>query len=146
MLKKSIAAALLVVMLVWAEMALAPMFLMQAGHVHAALQKPEHQAAHHHHALPAGHPCCPGLHRVEITAPIEIAAGGLPCQDEHQCCFRQGPQNVPAPVSAGRSFSREMSPAQIAGLSPAHPESRVSPVSVATLGLPPGLFGMVLRI
>jgi hypothetical protein len=146
MLKKSIAAALLVVMLVWAEMAMAPMFLMQAGHVHAALQMPEHQAVHHHHAMPAGLPCCPGLHGVESTAPIEIAAGGLPCQDEHECCFRQGPQNIPAPVSAGRSFSREMSPAQIAELRPALSESRVSPLSVAAPGSPPGLFGMVLRI
>ena len=60
MLKKSIATALLVVMVAWAEMALAPMFLMHAGHVHAAHEMSEHRAAHHH-VMPAGHPCCPGL-------------------------------------------------------------------------------------
>ena len=41
MFKKSIAAALLVVMVAWAEMALAPMLAMHAGHVHPAREMPD---------------------------------------------------------------------------------------------------------
>jgi len=33
----------------------------------------------------------------------------LPCQDEHRCCFRQGPLNVPAPLNADTDF-HETSP------------------------------------
>src|ERR1019366_5235329 len=149
MLKKSIAAALLMVMVAWAEMALAPMFLMHAGHVHAAGEMSEHVAADHgaahHHVMPAGHPCCPGLGKTENTAPIEFAPGALPCQDEHRCCFQQGPQSVPAPVSS--RFAREIAPAEIAELSPAHDaESQVFPAAEVAPGPPPGQFGMVLRV
>ncbi len=143
MLKKSIAAALLVVMVAWAEMALAPMFIMHALHVHPAREMAEHQATHEH-AMPAGHPCCPKLGKSENAAPLEFAAGSLPCQDEHRCCFRQGPQSVPAPASAG--FSREIAPARTAELSPAQAESQVSPATAIAPGPPPGLLGMVLRV
>jgi hypothetical protein len=144
MLKKSIAVALLMVMVAWAEMALAPMVLMHALRVHPARDMSEHKAAHHH-VMPAGHPCCPGLGKTENTAPLEFAASSLPCQDEHRCCFPQGPQSVPAPVSA--RLSREIAPAEIAELSPAHDaESHVSPATTVALGPPPGLLGMVLRV
>ncbi len=144
MLKKSIAAALLVAMVAWAEMALAPMFLMQAGHVHAAREMSERMAAHHH-VMPAGHPCCPGFGKAENTDRIEFAASSLPCQDEHRCCFQQGPQSVPAPVSS--RLSREIAPAEIAELSPAHDAaSHVSPATAVAPGPPPGQFGMVLRV
>jgi hypothetical protein len=151
MLKKSIAAALLVVMVAWAEMALAPMLAMHAGHVHPAREMAEHVASHHgaahHHAMPAGHPCCPGLGKTENTAPIEFAASSLPCQDEHRCCFRQGPQSVPAPLTAGDKLSRDVAPSEIAELNPAYDaESHVSPATAVALGPSPGLLGMVLRV
>src|SRR5271167_4661451 len=109
MVKKSIAAALLMAMVVWVEMALAPMFFMHAGHVHQAGEIAEHVVAHHH-AMPAGHPCCPKTSKTEAAAAIEFAAGSLPCQDEHRCCFQQGPQSVPATVSATHNLSREIAP------------------------------------
>ena len=148
MVKKSIAAALLVVMVAWAEMALAPMLAMRDGHVHAAHEIAEHSAAHRH-AMPAGHPCCPkiGKTQTEDAAPLEFAAGSLPCQDEHRCCFRQGPQSVPAPVSAGHRLSQETAPAETAELSPAHDaESHVCPATAIALGPSPGVLGMVLRV
>ena len=148
MFKKSIAAALLVVMVAWAEMALAPMLAMHAGHVHPAREMAEHvagQMAAHHHVMPAGHRCCPGLGKTENTAPLEFAASSLPCQDEHRCCFQQGPQSVPAPASS--RLSREIVPAEIAEFSPAHDaESHLSPATAVAVGPPPGQFGMVLRV
>jgi len=148
MFKRSIAAALLMAMVAWAEMALAPMLLMHAGHVHAAGEMSEHSAgqmAAHHRAMPAGHPCCPGLGTTGNAAPIEFAASSLPCQDEHNCCFQQGPQSVPAPVSS--RLSREIAAAEIAELSPARDaESHVSAAAEVAPGPPPGQFGMVLRV
>lgn len=67
MVKKSIAAALLVAMVAGAEMALAPVFLMHASHVHPAREVTEHMTAHHH-VMPAGHRCCPGLGEIGETA------------------------------------------------------------------------------
>ncbi len=148
MFKKSIAAALLMVMAAWAEMALAPMLFMHSGHVHAReMAEPAsgQTAAHHHHAMPAGHPCCPGIGKTENTALREFAAGTLPCQNEHRCCFQQGPQNVPAPVNA--RVLREIAPAVIAEISPdCEAESHVSPATAVAPGPPPGRFGMVLRV
>ena len=148
MFKKSIAAALLVVMVAWVEMALAPMLAMHAGHVRPVREMAEHvagQMAAHHHVMPAGHPCCPGLGKTENTAPLEFAASSLPCQDEHRCCFQQGPQSVPAPASS--RLSREIVPAKIAEFSPAHDaEAHVFPATAVALGPPPGQFGMVLRV
>jgi len=143
--KKSIAGALLMAMVVWVEMALAPMFFMQAGHVHQAGEIAEHMAAHHH-AMPAGHPCCPKISEAEAAAPIEFAAGSLPCQDEHRCCFLQGPQNVPAPVSARHNLSREIAPTEVVEFIPIFAESHVSPTTAAAPGPPPGLLDMVLRV
>ncbi len=145
MLKKSISVALLVVMVAWAEMALAPMLAMYAGHVHPAGAMAEAMAAHHH-AMSAGHPCCPGLSKTENTAPIEFAAGSLPCQDEHRCCFRQGPLSVPAPVSAGHRLSQEIAPTQIAELTPPLAARYASPATAVAPGPPPGLLGMILRV
>lgn len=144
MVKKSIAAALLVAMVAWAEMAMAPMILMHAGHVHRAREMAEHQAAHHD-VMPAGHPCCPGLRNPENTVPLEFAAS-LPCQEQHRCCFRQGPQSVPAPVSAGHRFPRQIALVEIAELRPDVAESQLLPSAVVVPGPSPGLFGMVLRV
>ena len=145
MLKKSIAAGLLVVMVAWAEMALAPMFAMHVWPVHPAREMSEHMAAHHH-AMPAGHPCCPGLGKAANAAALEFAASSLPCQDQHRCCFLQGPQSVPAPVSAGRELSREIASAEIAEFSPTPAEWHVSPATAVAPGPPPGRLGMVLRV
>jgi len=150
MVKKSIAATLLVAMVAWAEMAMAPMILMHAGHVHPAVEMAEHVAAHHdaahHHAMPAGHACCPGLRNTENTVPLEFAASSMPCQEQHRCCFQQGPQSVPAPASAGQRFSQEIASAEIAQLSLTHNESHVSPAAAVALGPPPSLLGMILRV
>jgi hypothetical protein len=144
MRKKSIAAALLVATVAWAEMALAPMLAMVAWHVHPAREMSEQKAAHHH-VMPAGHPCCPGLGKAENTTPLELAAGGLPCKDQHRCCFRQGPQSIPAPASA--RLSQEIVPAEIAALSLAHDaESHISPATAVALSPSPDLLGMVLRV
>lgn len=149
MAKKSIAAALLMVMVAWAEMSLAPMFLMAAGHV-----QPSHEVAVHkapgRHVMP-GHPCCPKISKTEISkteiaAALVFAASSLPCQDEHRCCFLQGPNNVPAPASAGKKLSREIALADAAEFVPVQAESRVSPMIAGTPGPPPGLLDMVLRV
>jgi hypothetical protein len=145
MVKKSIAAALLVAMVAWAEMALAPMFLMHGGHAHAAREVAEHMAAHHH-AMPAGHPCCPGLGKTGETAPREFAATSLPCQEQHRCCFLQGPPNPPATVSSRYRHSQKIAAAEIAQLSLAQAESDVSPKAAVVPGPAPGLLGMVLRV
>jgi hypothetical protein len=145
MVKKSIAAALLVAMVAWAEMAMAPMFLMHAGHMHPAREMAEHAGAHHH-AVPAAHPCCPGLGKTGEMVPLEFAATSLPCQEQHRCCLLQGPQNPPAPVSSRYRLSPQIALAEIAQVSLAHAESHVSPAIAVVLGPPPGLLGMILRV
>jgi hypothetical protein len=145
MLNKFIAASLLVAMVAWAEMAMAPMFAMHAWQVHPAREMTEHIVAHHH-VMPAGHPCCPELRKTENEVPIEFAAGSQPCDDQHRCCFRQGPQSIPAPVSTGHRLSQELVSAETA--EPAlgrDPESHFSAVTAVALG-PPSLRGMVLRV
>lgn len=148
MFKKSIAAALLMVILVWAEVALAPMILMRAGHLHQAREIPGHVAQHltaHHHTMPAGHPCCPGIGKTETAPPSEFAANSSPCQNERSCCSQPGPQSVPAPVRT-RS-SQQIAPAQIAELSSDRDaESHTSPPTALAPGPPPGQFGMILRV
>ncbi|MGA8541839.1 MAG: hypothetical protein WB566_20210 [Terriglobales bacterium] len=145
MVKKSIAAALLTVMVVWAEMALAPMLAMHAWPSHSASEI--HEFATADYAMAAGHPCCPGISKTEdAAAPIEFAANGLPCQNEHRCCFLRAPYNVPAPANTGRRILREIAPLEIAEFSPARAESFVSPTTAAAPGPPDGLLNMVLRV
>jgi hypothetical protein len=146
MVKKSISAALLMVMMVWAELALAPMLFMHAGPMHAAREMSERMAAHHH-AMPAGHqhPCCPGIGKTENTAWLEFAATSLPCQDEHRCCLQQGPQSVPAPIDS--RASQAPAPPELASLSPAPTvASHLPPTILVALGPPPDQFGMILRV
>ncbi len=144
MIKKSIAAALLVVMVAWAEMALAPMFVMQVWHVHSAREMSSNGAGHDQ-SMPAEPPCCPGHGKTEDAARLEFAASGLPCQDHHRCCFQQGPQSIPAPVSA--RVAQQIFPTEMVDLNPASDtESRVSAAPVIALGSPPSLLGMVLRV
>jgi hypothetical protein len=152
MVKKTIAAAMLIAMVAWAEMALAPMLAMQ-GHAHSPSAIDEHAAMHHHamnHALSAGHACCPKIgvtSKAEDLDPVEVASGTLPCQDSHRCCFEQGPQNVPAPVNGGQKFSQEIAPAEdveyavaVGGAFRSFPGIELAP------GPPPIAFGMVLRV
>lgn len=149
MLKKSISAVLVVVMIAWVEMAMAPMLAMHVFHVHPAHEMAANIAGHdHHHVMPAEHPCCPELKITKTgnVVPVEFAASSMPCQDQHRCCFLQGPQNPPTLVKAGQKLSQEISLAETAELtpSPAHVhialEPRVTPAS------PPDLFGMTLRV
>jgi hypothetical protein len=143
MFRKSIAAVLLFGMMAWAEVVLAPMLFMHAGHVHASPAMAEHAA--HHHAMPADHACCPGIGKPVDRAALELAASEMPCQDEHRCCFRQGPQSVPAPVST--TASSEIAPAQIAEVVPApDATSHISATILVSTGPPPGQLGMVLRV
>jgi len=134
-----------VAIMAWAEMAMAPMFVMHAWHMHSGREMAE-QKASHRHAIPAGHPCCPGIGKTENANLLEIATSSQPCQDEHRCCFRQGPLSVPAPVSAGHRLSSDIARAEIAQLSPAHAGCYVSTATAVALGPPPSLFGMVLRV
>jgi hypothetical protein len=145
MVKKSIAAALLVCMVAWAEMALAPMFFMHAWHLQPSNEVAEHHALHHG-VMPAGHPCCPKVNQTENALPLQFAASGLPCQDEHRCCFLQGSHNPPAPVSARQGLSRAIAASEIAEFSPAHSESRISAIAVVAPGPLPGALDMVLRV
>jgi hypothetical protein len=150
MVKKSIAAVLLLAMVAWAEIAMAPMFIMHAWYMHPAREVAEHNATHshttHRDPMPAGHPCCPGLGKTGNAALLEFAASSVPCQDQHRCCFLPGPQSVPAPVTAGRGLSQEIAPAEIAELSPAQAESQVALTTAVAVSPPPGLLGMVIRI
>jgi hypothetical protein len=143
MVKKSISAALLVVMVAWAEMALAPMLAMHIGHVYPAHDMAANMAAHHH-GMPAGHPCCPKISKTENANLFEFAASSLPCQDEHRCCFLQGPQNLP--VKAGQKLSQEIALAEIAELRSALAESHIFTAKTVAPGSPPGLLGMVVRV
>jgi hypothetical protein len=153
MVKKSIAAALLVAMAAWAEMALAPMLAMPAhmlpGIVTPAIVTEEH-AGMHSHAMPAGHACCPKIgatNNSEEQTPVEFGSSRFPFQDEHRCCFRQGPQSVPAPGSAQQRLSQGTAGAETAEirLVPCS-ESRICSEIKSALGPPPSAMRMVLRV
>jgi hypothetical protein len=150
MAKKAIAAMLLVTMAAWAEMAMAPMLVMHATHMHPghemAADMPEKHATHGHaeHAQMAGHPCCPGLHRAEPEDVLALSAGAPACDDPHSCCFRQGPQSVPALASDAPKLAPEMGAAG-AALNPAI-ELSATDNSVSAFRPPPDVFGIPLRV
>lgn len=144
--RKLISALLLLAITAWAEIMLAPLITMPAGHTHPAHAVALHPAGHDH-AMPMAHACCPGLKTSgEATPAIELRAASLPCEDQHRCCFRQGPQGAPAPASARIWFSPEVASLQTGVLKPELRSS--SPVAIPVeRGLPPpALFGTVLRI
>jgi hypothetical protein len=153
MAKKAIAAVLLVAMLAWAEMAMAPMLAMHAGHMRPGHEMdadmPAEHAAHHHaeHAQMAGHSCCPGLHRAEPEAMLALTATAPACDDPHSCCFRQGPQSVPAPASDVQKLAREMAPVGATTVRPLIEGSRrATDNQVLAFRPPPDAFGMTLRV
>jgi hypothetical protein len=155
MARKSIAAFLLVVIAAWAEMTMAPMFAMHAGHMRpghemAADMPPQH--AGHNHAghgqkMAEGRPCCPQLHKAEPVAMLEMVSGSPACDDPHSCCFRQGPQSMPAPARDVQRLAREMAPAVAVEINPERGTARRAvDDSLLALRPPPDVFGMTLRI
>jgi len=155
MARKSIALALLIGITAWAELALAPMLAMHAGHM-----RPGHEMAAdmphagHHHRAPNGNgqaetqmPCCPGLHRPRVAIVLEVAAAMHGCDDPHSCCFRQGPQSVPAPASDVQKLSSELARAEIIEARVVLP--RVAPIAAdSTPAFSPSadVLGMILRV
>src|SRR5450432_4090506 len=144
MLKKSISTALVVFMMAWVEIAMAPMLAMHVLHAHPAHEVAANMAGHdHHHAMPAEHPCCPKITKTENVAPFDFAASSMPCQDQHRCCFLQGPQNLPTPVNAGQKISQDISLAETAELTPSPALSHVPLLPRVTHASPPDLFGVI---
>ena len=152
MAKKAIATVLLLVLTAWAEMTLAPMLAMHAGHMRPghemAADMPMPHAAHHHgdqQATSKGRPCCPTLHQPDDANLLELVSDAPPCGDPHNCCFSQGPQSVPAPVTVRPTH--QIAPTEMAALSqvpaPAPQDSRATTIST---GPPPSLFGTILRV
>ena len=157
MARKSIAAFLLTVIAVWAEMTMAPLLAMHAGHM-----RPGHEmaadmpAAHHphHHAVQPNaraeqadshRRCCPGLHQEGAAPALEISAGGPPCADPHSCCFRQGPQSMPAPARNPQALTLELAPVATQE-GPVPTIKRTVLDRAPILSPPPEVFGMILRV
>jgi len=143
---------LLLVTLAWAEMTMAPMLAMHSGHMRSGQKKAAnvsgpsaHQQRGHTHA--AGLLCCPGLRTTETATDSEMISDSLPCADGHRCCFRQGPQSVPAPPSSEEKLAHEMGPASVTTPSPlvVAPNRTLEHGSFALL-FPSSPFGVQLRI
>ena len=153
MARKAIAGMLLLVIAAWAEMAVAPMLAILAGHMHgehamASKEFPQH-ASHRvvSKRQSAKHACCPPIGRVEAEGVLELVAENSGCQDSHRCCVRQGPQSVPAPASEARRLGPQPSSTatsqapQIANVS-----CSIDAEMETDLPAYPHLFGMTLRI
>lgn len=155
MARKTLASVLLLVIAAWAEMTLAPMLAMHAGHMRPGhemaadmpMHHPGHHSAAHSPAKAEPRPCCPSMHRTEPADVLELVSASPACDDPHSCCFRQGPQSIPAPARSVQRATQEMAPAMAAEVSPllgtAKPALRN--ISLA-LSPPPDIFGMTLRI
>jgi hypothetical protein len=149
MAKKAIAAALLMVTVAWAEMSLAPMLAMHVWHSAHPVQIAMNAAGsqhHHNHVMPAEHDCCPKIHKSETAVAFELVAGSLPCQEEHRCCFAQGPQNPPAPPSASQNSTRQVAAVESVKVSPASIASYTSSPTPVVPAPPPALFSTILRV
>jgi len=154
MANRTIAALLLIVIAAWAEMTVAPMLAMHAGHM-----RPDHEMAADMPANPnthqrpgaahqsAKHACCPRLRKPNVESPVELVSGALGCADSHRCCFREGPQSVPAlmPRISGQKL-RAIPLASIIDGSFAQPPTTVAMRCSAWSSGPPEEFGMSLRI
>ena len=147
----------------WAEMALAPMLAMYAGHMRPghemAVDMPLERTAHHHAAMHhaaqdaeptrmnSGLPCCPGIHAGLAEEVLELSAGTLGCDDPPGCCFQQGPQSIPAPARDVQRLARDIAPVVVAEVNPAPPAMK-RPVGDSALAAspPPHTFGMIFRV
>ena len=153
MAKKAIAALLLVTIAAWAEISLAPMLAMHAGHMRPghemAADMPMHHSGHQQ-AVAGERTCCPGLHKMEVADVLEVVSGSPACDDPHSCCFRQGPQSVPAPVRTAGSGEQRLAQdlmAATAAVNAACAETRRAiNDSAPALRPPPEVFGMALRV
>jgi hypothetical protein len=155
MAKKAIAVFLLVVIAAWAEMTMAPMFAMHFGHMRPghemAVDMPGHNHSGHGHAEHAamveGRACCPGMHKAQPEALLEMVSGAPACDDPHSCCFRQGPQSVPAPARDVQRLNRQMAPAVAVSISPVFSAAKSAVRDdVPMFSPPPDVFGMTLRV
>lgn len=155
MAKRATAAVLLFSVLVWAEMALAPMLAMHAGHMRASHEMAADMPAEHsaHHTQPQeemNHPCCPPAHKQTSANTLEFTAGAPPCGDPHSCCFRQGPQSVPAPARQRAGYdelAKDLIPASQAVPIPANEWAKQgSWDSVPSVSPRAEVFGMTLRV
>ena len=144
MLKKSIAVLLLLTVTAWAEVVMAPMFSFHAGHDHASHSATPHAA--HQHSMPAAHACCPGLKKVEPSPGFELRADGVPCEEQHRCCFRQGPQSTPSPVSDRRQPSPTISDNTADEAANLPVQRSTAYAATPALRPPPETFSTVLRI
>jgi hypothetical protein len=153
MARKAIAAMLLVAIAAWAELALAPMLAMPAGHMHrghALVAEVISQSVADGHtaaAGPAKHACCPpAIRHAEPSGTLELVADSSDCQRSHRCCFGQGPQSVPAPASETRPLGRQMVaaiPSQATQMPSSHTTAPTAPVASRPN---PRTFGMTLRV
>ena len=155
MAKRATAGVLLISFLIWAEMALAPMLAMHAGHMRAGHEMAADMPAEHaaHHAQPTeemNHACCPRAHKETSDSTLEFAAGAPLCADPHSCCFRQGPQSVPVPVrepAGNDKLAKHPLPASLALTIPENDRTSREPSDgFLALGPPAEVFGMTLRV
>ncbi len=159
MIRKAIASALLVVIAAWAEMAMAPMLAMHAGHMlpghETAADMPAAPHAHHHHPEAESQqpqnvshrPCCPGFHDVRLAIVLEVGSAAPGCDDPHSCCFRQGPQSVPATASSVQSLRRDATPAPAPeAMAACLTVTKTIPGNTVSVSPPPNIFGMILRV
>jgi hypothetical protein len=153
MAKRSIAGLLVVAMMVWAELTLAPMLAMHAGHMRAGHQIAEEisipHAAHHHGTpmqTPAKHACCPPVHQAAPEGMLELVADISGCHDPHSCCLRQGPQSIPAPARALRELTQRTPAESTLAIAQVNAEKHTTGDDV--IASPPHLhiFGMTLRV
>lgn len=96
-MKKRCIAALVVVALAWWSV---PVALASPTQAHPfASPEPDQRAAPKAH----DHSCCPGLHSLFATlALVRVAPAAMPCGDQHPCCTKQGPDNLPSLPAATR--------------------------------------------
>jgi hypothetical protein len=152
MAKRLTAAFMLLAVGAWAEMALAPVLLMHAEHMRPGHQMAADMAAHasHHHESTeaAARPCCPEHRGMESAIEVSSLDSDAPaCDDPHDCCFRQGPQSVPAPAGNLKQLARGIASASRFFLNPPNSNTRnFVDDSALALRAPPGVFGVILRV
>lgn len=153
MVRKAIAGMLLLAIVAWAEMTLAPMLAMYGRHLHVQSAFPANgisQNGPHHHAAPqqaTKHPCCPPVRKIEAEDALELVAENSGRQDSHRCCFRQGPQSVPAPASDARQFGPQLFSTISPHVSVTAGGSHPIDIGMQAASPPyPRTFGMTLRV